>query len=138
MAQRGTYQTRQQEAVCSLFASRPNDCLTAEEAYQALLQSGLDVGKTTVYRAVTRLCQEGRLRRYAPQARGEAARYQHDPCGRSHLHIRCIDCGCLAHLHCDEAEAFARHIGQHHGFALDEGRTVLYGLCDACQASQKK
>lgn len=28
MPQRGTYQTRQQEAVCALFASRPEDCLT--------------------------------------------------------------------------------------------------------------
>ena len=121
MPQRGTYQTRQQEAVCALFASRPEDCLTAEEAYQALFKAGSDVSKTTVYRAISRLCQTGRLRRYAPSRKGgEAARYQHSPCTQSHLHIRCVDCGALAHLHCDEVEAFARHLGQHHGFTLDE------------------
>lgn len=63
MPQRGTYQTRQQEAVCALFASRPEDCLTAEEAYQALFKAGSDVSKTTVYRAISRLCQTGRLDR---------------------------------------------------------------------------
>lgn len=58
MAQRGTYQTRQQEAVCALFASRPEECLTAEEAYQALFKAGSDVSKTTVYRAISRLCPD--------------------------------------------------------------------------------
>lgn len=138
MPQRGTYQTRQQEAVCALFASRPEDCLTAEEAYQALFKAGSDVSKTTVYRAISRLCQTGRLRRYAPHESGEAARYQHSPCTQSHLHIRCVDCGALAHLHCDEVEAFARHLGQHHGFALDESQTVLYGLCEACRKKHAK
>lgn len=138
MPQRGTYQTRQQEAVCALFASRPEDCLTAEEAYQALFKTGSDVSKTTVYRAISRLCQTGRLRRYAPHESGEAARYQHSPCTQSHLHIRCVDCGALAHLHCDEVEAFARHLGQHHGFTLDESQTVLYGLCEACRKKHAK
>lgn len=138
MSQRGTYQTRQQEAVCALFASRPEECLTAEEAYQALFRAGSDVSKTTVYRAISRLCQAGRLRRYAPHESGEAARYQHSPCTENHLHIRCVHCGALAHLHCDEVEAFARHLGQHHGFTLDESQTILYGLCQACQEKNAK
>ena len=138
MAQRGNYQTRQQEAVCELFASRPNECMTAEDAHQALLQTGLDVGKTTVYRAISRLCQAGRLRRYAPHESGEAARYQLSPCEHSHLHIRCLHCGALARLCCDEAQAFARHLGQRHGFTLDEGQTILYGCCEACREKNEK
>lgn len=59
MPQRGTYQTRQQEAVCALFASRPEDCLTAEEAYQALFKAGSDVSKTTVYRAIPGCARQG-------------------------------------------------------------------------------
>ena len=89
-------------------------------------------------RAISRLCQAGRLRRYAPHESGEAARYQHNPCTESHLHIRCIHCGALAHLHCDEAEAFARHLGQHHGFTLDERQTILYGVCQACREKNAK
>ena len=73
-----------------------------------------------------------------PHESGEAARYQHSPCTESHLHIRCVHCGALAHLHCDEVEAFARHLGQHHGFTLDESQTILYGLCEACQEKNAK
>lgn len=135
MSQRGSYQTKQQEAVETLYRERGDECLTAEQAYSALCQRGMDVGKTTVYRAITRLCATGALRRYAPSERGEAASYQHNPCAESHLHIRCVRCGALEHLHCDEVEAFAEHLGRHHGFTLDEGQTILYGCCKACQAA---
>lgn len=138
MAARGAYQTKQQEAVAELFHQTPEACLTAEEAYLKLEAQGASIGKTTVYRAMTRLCESGELRRYVPHESGEAARYQLNPCKESHLHIRCTCCGALEHLHCDEVEAFRRHLGQHHGFALDEGQTVLYGLCEACSRKNRK
>ena len=134
MSQRGAYQTRQQEAIEELFADRPEECLTAEDAYNALHDKGMEIGKTTVYRAITRLCQSGRLRRYSPHDSGQAAMFQFNPCRESHLHIRCIHCGALAHLHCDEAESFSRHLSQHHGFTLDESQTILYGCCQSCQS----
>lgn len=133
MSQRGNYQTKQQEAIEALFSSRSQECLTADEAHRALLESGLDIGKTTVYRTITRLCQTGRLRRYISHDSGGAALYQYAPCQESHLHIRCTQCGALAHLHCEEVEAFSLHLTHHHGFTLDEGQTVLYGLCEACR-----
>lgn len=132
-----TYQTRQKDAVAALFAACPEKCMTAEEAYHALKDSGMDVGKTTVYRVIARLCEVGALRRYAPHDTGEAARFQHNPCTESHLHIRCAQCGVLEHLHCDEVEAFAEHLNRHHGFTLDEGQTVLYGMCEACRTKRE-
>ena len=133
MSPRGNYQTRQQEAIESLFSSHPQDCLTADDAHRALAEMGLDIGKTTVYRAITRLCQTGRLRKYVAHDAGGAALYQYAPCQESHLHIRCTQCGALAHLHCEEVEAFGRHLTHHHGFTLDESQTVLYGLCEHCR-----
>lgn len=136
--QRGSYQTRQQEAVAALFERMQENCMTAEEAYRKLLDEGMDVGKTTVYRAITKLCDAGVLRRYAPQSSSEAAQYQYNPCRESHLHIRCCSCGAMEHLHCDEVEAFTAHISAHHGFVLDEGRTLLCGLCATCAQKHEK
>ena len=133
MPQRGAYQTKQQEAIETLFSDHPESCLTAEEAYHALREQGLEIGKTTVYRAITRLCQSGHLRRYAPHDSGQAAWFQYNPCQESHMHIRCIHCGALAHLHCREVEAFSRHLSLHHSFVLDESQTILYGCCERCQ-----
>ncbi len=132
MKERGKYQTRQQEAVAAFLRAAPSGCLTAEEVHARLSASGLDVGKTTVYRAMTRLCEEGKLRRYAPSGTGEAAQYQWNPCEHDHLHIRCLGCGLLEHLSCDEVGEFCRHILSHHGFELDEGQTILYGRCKRC------
>lgn len=136
MASRGSYQTRRQEAVAALFEARPDECLTAEEAYEALTAGGMVVGKTTVYRAIARLCDAGALRRYAAHDQREAASYQHNPCREGHLHIRCIRCGALGHLSCGEAEAFAAHLEAEHGFVLDAGQTLLYGCCAACRGEE--
>ena len=132
---RGNYQTKQQDAVEKLFLSVGETCLTAEEVYHQLTEKGLDIGQTTVYRVITRLCREGRLRKYASHERGTAAHYQYNPCAQSHLHIRCVECGALEHLHCDEVEAFSSHLTNHHGFTLDEAQTILYGRCQACRAA---
>ena len=136
--QRGAYQTRQQEAVEELFSDFPDVCMTVEDAYMALLDRGLEIGKTTVYRTITRLCTAGRLRRYVPHDSGQAATFQFNPCRESHLHIRCVHCGALAHLHCEEVQAFSLHLSQHHGFTLDEGQTILYGCCQNCQQNQSE
>lgn len=133
---RGSYQTKQQEAVEALFSSRPGDCLTADDAHRALVEGGMDIGKTTVYRVLTKLCQTGRLRRYVSHDSGGAALYQYAPCQESHLHIRCVQCGALAHLHCEEVEAFTAHLTRHHGFTLDESQTTLYGLCENCRMNE--
>lgn len=132
MKERGKYQTKQQEAVAAFFQGLPSLCLTAEEVYLRLSATGLDVGKTTVYRAISRLCEEGQLRRYAPHSSGGAAQYQWNPCHDNHLHIRCLSCGALEHLSCDEVRAFCGHIAGHHGFQLDESQTILYGRCKRC------
>lgn len=135
MTERGKYQTKQKEMVAEYFANRPDACVTAEDVYTAL---GAGVGMTTVYRAVSRLCDEGFLRRYAPQVAGDASLYQLNPCQESHLHIRCVDCGKLAHLHCEVVHDFTRHLLGNHGFVLDEGQTILYGHCEECEKRARK
>lgn len=137
MSTRGVYQTRQQEAVIQLFHQRPGECLSAEEVHQLLEAQGLSVGKTTVYRGLSRLCESGALRRYAPQGSGDSARFQLNPCKESHLHIRCVGCGALEHLDCGEMEHFKNHILSSHGFSLDEGQTMLYGRCKSCAGKEQ-
>lgn len=135
MGERGRYQTKQKEVIVAYFQERPQDCLSAEDVHSAL---GADVGMTTVYRAIARLCEEGFLRRYAPQSTGGAALYQFNPCEERHMHIRCVSCGTLSHLHCKLVKDFTEHLQQHHGFVLDECQTMLYGLCAKCEAKQKR
>lgn len=132
MKQRGNYQSKRKEAVQRLFSEQSERCFTVEEAQEALVMEGQDVGKTTVYRAISRLLEQGIVRRYAPQEPAEAARYQYSACREGHLHIRCMHCGELAHLDCDAVSEFCEHITVHHGFVLNEAQTTLTGCCPEC------
>lgn len=78
------------------------------------------------------------LRRYAPHESGKPPATSTAPGTESHLHIRCRTLRGAGAPHCDEVEAFAAHLGQHHGFTLDESQTILYGLCQACQEKNAK
>ena len=132
MIGRGRYHTKRKEAVRAFFMERRERCFTAEEVYNHLGGCGMEVGRTTVYRSISRLCEEGMVRRYAPPGTGGAACYQYNPCSDPHLHLRCVSCGGIAHVDCEEASAFSRHIANQHGFALDERQTVLVGRCKQC------
>ncbi|MBQ1555500.1 MAG: transcriptional repressor, partial [Clostridia bacterium] len=49
-----------------------------------------------------------------------------------HFHLKCTACGRIIHLDCGFMSEFEKHIGEHHGFRVDNARTVIYGLCEAC------
>lgn len=130
---RGKYKTHQREAVLGWFEEHPDLCVDAETVYNALHEKGQQVGKTTIYRAISNLCAENILRKYSTDEQDHSAIYQYSPCTDSHLHIRCTKCGTLEHLHCDEVDAFCSHLLDHHHFTLDINHTVLYGICSACR-----
>ena len=136
MPPRGDYQTERKDAVEAYFKQHADQCLTAEECCRYLSDHGMAIGKTTIYRAVTKLCDAGRLRRYMPSEQGKAALYQFNACKEHHLHMVCRMCGALEHLHCDDAEHFCSHLLKEHRFVLDESQTVLYGYCAACAEKQ--
>ena len=49
-----------------------------------------------------------------------------------HFHLKCIECGKLIHIDCNYMKSLDEHILQHHGFKVDNSRTVLYGICNSC------
>ena len=134
MPPRGDYQTQRKDAVEAYFEQNADRCLTAEDCCRQLSSEGVAIGITTIYRAITRLYEAGRLRRYAPSERGKAATYQYNGCQDQHLHMVCRMCGSLHHLKCEDVERFREHLLEEHNFLLDEGQTVLYGLCAKCLA----
>ena len=91
-------------------------------------------GKSTVYRLVTELYAEGTLRRF-PKTEGRGWLYQYHGAGgcSGHLHLKCVSCGKLLHLNCGMSEELLEHIEEVHRFKVDNGATVLYGLCADCR-----
>lgn len=140
MSERKPYRTRQRNAVLACFENQPQKLMTAQEVYGQLKAQGLAIGRTTVYRAVAKLCEEGALMAPADlhTPASSPTRYQHRGEKQKHISVRCSQCGLVAALHCEAVNEFEKHLFIDHGFLLQEAECLLPGLCGDCRAQETR
>lgn len=128
---RSNYNTKQRDEIVEFFSRHKGQCFTAKEI---IISGEVSVGEATVYRTLTKLANQGVLKRFTA-GDGTGACYQltdgQSCC--SHFHLKCERCQRLIHMDCGFMKEMQRHIEENHGFAVDVGRTVIYGLCDRCR-----
>jgi Fur family transcriptional regulator, ferric uptake regulator len=107
-----------------------NRHVSAEEVYQALVESGDDVGLATVYRVLTQFEQAGLVIRHNFET-GHAV-FELDT-GEHHDHIVCLKCAHVTEFVDDVIESRQNHIAQQHGFKITDHALTLYGICAKCQ-----
>ena len=126
------YMTRQRRALLSYLSGHADELLSVQEIADAL--EAEDVSRSAVYRNVTELEAEGKLRRdRGGDAREVFYRYiDAAPC-RGSLHLSCKKCGRTFHMDSGGADALTRAVEKTEGFAVDRSDTVLYGMCADCR-----
>ena len=135
----GRYQTEQKKMLLSYMRENEQKQFSAEELSAVFEKSGEEdgkkPGKSTIYRLVSELAEEGVLRRF-PKSEGRGWTYQYHAQGgcSGHLHLKCEKCGALQHLDCGMSDELLAHIEKEHGFKIDNGKTVLFGLCASCRS----
>ncbi len=129
------YTTRQRTEIENILRENSNTHLTAEDIIGMLLQKNKGIGKTTVYRTLQKLVNDGKVRKFTADKSDSACFQYINNTGHchEHFHLKCTDCGQLLHLDCQRAEQLTSHISAEHGFLLNTGRTILYGTCAKCQ-----
>ena len=90
------YQTEQKRLLLDYLSRHAERAFTPAELAQALADGG--IGKSTVYRLIARLSEEGAVRRFAREGGGVAYQYLSGEHCASHLHLRCTACGRVIHL----------------------------------------
>ena len=131
---RGEYSTRQRRDVLKYLTDNAMRHYTLDELSQALREDGITAGKTTVYRFLEQLSEQGRVRKYQNET-GFLYQYVQDDAGcDAHLHLMCRACGELFHVDCELVGMLARHIRGEHNFVIDPRQSVLVGICGACAA----
>jgi Fur family ferric uptake transcriptional regulator len=128
------YKTKQRDEILNFFINHPNECFSAREVYH-----GVSAGEATVFRALTQLTREGKLRRFTGDSgRGERAYYQYQGLceNAAHIHLKCAVCGTLIHMDCDFMEEMIAHFRAEHKFSVDCGKTVIYGMCNECCSTE--
>jgi len=127
-----TYQTQGKNRLESFLSSHPDAHFTVDEICIAI--NGDMSAKSSVYRNLSELCRDGKVRKFKGEGEN-ACVYQYlgeDRACRDHFHLKCIECGHLEHLECFMGKDLCQHIGEHHGFTVDSGRSILYGVCAKC------
>lgn len=132
------YKTQGKSRLEAFLSAHPDRHFSVEEICIAV--NGDTHAKSSIYRNLSELCSVGRVRKF--KGEGEVGCvYQYLGTERSchdHFHLKCLECGRLEHLECFMGKDLCEHIGEHHGFTVDSGRSILYGVCAACREGGKK
>ena len=140
MVQVGGYKTKQRDLILGYLVSRKGVHITVDDVVEHFKKTGNSVGKSTVYRYLDLLVKSGAVRKYIVEE-GASACYQYfDNSGdcHAHYHLKCSGCGELIHVECEYLDQVNSHVFEHHGFTIDNSKTVLYGLCAKCAGKQSE
>ena len=133
-----SYRSVGRERLGSFFAKNPDRQFTVEEICVAVNGSA-EEGRSSVYRHLSELCASEVIQKFQSAERSCSV-YQYVGAGcdcREHFHGKCLSCGAIEHLGCHDSAHFAGHLLEMHGFAVDCGRSILYGLCARCRERNK-
>ncbi len=131
----GTYNTAAREAISAFFASNPDRQFTADQIFEETCRIlSKKPGKSTVYRLLSRLCEEKFLRKCRDTS-NSLILYQmaRERSCEEHLHLKCTSCGKVYHLDCGEGCSLVGHLLQEHGFRINSDISMLYGECGICR-----
>lgn len=126
--------TRQKASILHCLKNMQAHHVTAEELIKHLEDSGISVGKATVYRYLSELEQNGKLRRYLGTENGPSC-YQYiaeNSSCREHYHLLCTICRHIVHFDDPELETHFRRLNKTRGFEIDDSKLVFYGICPNC------
>lgn len=136
---RGEYSTRQKRELMSFLKEHELENFSVDDVVFHMQGRGSKVGRSTVYRYLESLAEQGNVRKY--QNVQGVTQYQHiddDEDCTKHFHMMCKQCGTLYHVDCALTETFARHIAEEHGFLLDSRETVMIGICRKCSGAERE
>ena len=129
------YNTEQKKILLEFLRANAAKAYTIEEITEAI---GKGIGKSTVYRLMTRLVQEKRVQKSAGVGRSFVYRALADEHCKHHLHLQCKDCGQILHLDEATSDALLSSVMSAKDFSVSEEDTVLLGRCAGCKTRGAK
>lgn len=125
------YITKQRKLLTEYLSRHTDESLSANRIAEALCDK---ISKSAVYRNLSDMESEGKLRRVAANGSREVI-YQYVDEEKCHdcLHLSCKKCGKTYHMNCAVAENIIKDISDNELFDIDKEKTVLYGICKDCK-----
>ncbi|MGI6755463.1 MAG: Fur family transcriptional regulator [Atopobiaceae bacterium] len=127
------YSTEQRRLVMAYLKETTDRYQTVDQILEGMHRQDLNVGRTTIYRMLERLVQEGVVAKVTAVQSHSACYRLLDSTAESTGQLLCLHCGRVLPLECHMIQEFADHVSQHHGFEIDQAKTVIFGICEDCQ-----
>ncbi|MGA2654377.1 MAG: ferric iron uptake transcriptional regulator [Gammaproteobacteria bacterium] len=119
--------------ILEIFEKHPNQHLSAEDIYKAVLEEGADVGLATVYRVLTQFEGAGLISRHnfiGGQAVYELAAEEH------HDHMICVNCNKVEEFNDPIIEKSQEEIAKTMGYEIVDHALNIYGICKLCKVKK--
>lgn len=104
----------------------------ADEVYAEVVKTCPTISRATVYRNLSTLAKYGEL--LSVEIPGGAAVYDHNT--HKHCHARCLACGRIFDVECEDFEDLRNHIKETYGFEVVGYDLVFKGYCKSCEKPQ--
>ncbi|MCH5197492.1 MAG: transcriptional repressor [Oscillospiraceae bacterium] len=125
------YKTRQKEVLLEYLTQTRDTPQSIEEIALALKNRGEDLGKSTIYRLIKKLSDDGSVKYFSEGKRFLYQLFGGEEC-HHHLHLKCTSCGKLMHMDHEQSEKIIENIYGENGFSVNESDTTLFGKCGEC------
>jgi Fur family peroxide stress response transcriptional regulator len=126
----GRRATPQRQAICAALVEQGGHP-SAAEVYERVRSHFPMISQATVYNTLETLRELGLVVQLDV---GSAEHARSDLQTHPHLNIVCTRCGAIADLHTDTLDALLHQAARRTGYALDQSKALVYGLCPSCQA----
>lgn len=135
---KSTYKTKARECIVAYLKEHSGKRFTAREIYNYLKDEVEGINRTTIYRNLDRLCEQGELMRYK-EPNQDAWYYQyseeHQHCDQ-HIHAQCSECGKIFHLENDFVDEFEEKLHKIYGLDINASKTMIVGKCEDCSKNK--
>ena len=132
--------TRSKTLILQCLESLGDKHITAEELFDLLKEKNTPVAKSTLYRFLSQLEQDGLLKKYFV-GENSCACYQfvgnNSHCNE-HFHLLCRQCGEVTHFENPSLEKIIKSLDNDNNFSIDIKDSPFYGTCKTCMRKAKK
>lgn len=128
------YNTKQKQILIDHLKNNPQKQFTIQQIAEEICAKS-KIGKSTVYRLVSKLTDDGVIMRYMNDSNNKVV-YQYVDLSKGchhHFHLKCSDCGKTVHLENNDEEAAILNILSKNEFSMSENKTMLFGKCRNCK-----
>lgn len=133
-----SYHTKTRDLISQFIQSKTDCGFTVGELSDYLSSHGVNVNKTTVYRNLDKMTENGRLIKHKSLI-SDGFVYQtaeeENHC-EEHIHFQCCKCGSVIHLSDEKTSEYLKSISEDLGLQINLNLSSLNGICQKCRSSK--